>query len=78
MLPHRARVDLGAVVMKGCSVFPKDPAFTGTSPSDFSVISRSLVGGGVLPLCRGAVSVFYSPNRLGKIDNEIDSKEIDR
>ena len=32
----------------------------------FSVISRTLVGGGVLPLCRGAVSVFYSPSWLGK------------
>ena len=31
----------------------------------FSVISRTLVGG-VLPLCRCAVDVFYSPSRLGK------------
>ena len=31
----------------------------------FSVISRTLVRGGVLPLCRGAVSVFYSPSWLG-------------
>ena len=30
----------------------------------FSVISRTLVGG-VLPLCRGAVSVFYSLSWLG-------------
>ena len=34
----------------------------------FSVISRTLVGG-VLPLCREAVGVFYSPSRLGKITN---------
>ena len=27
----------------------------------FSVISRTLVGGAVLPLCRHAVSAFYSP-----------------
>ena len=33
----------------------------------FSVISRTLVRGWVLPLCRGAVSVFYSPSRLGKL-----------
>ena len=32
----------------------------------FSVISWTLVVGGVLPLCREAVSVFYSPNRPGK------------
>ena len=31
----------------------------------FSVIFRTLVGGGVLPLSREAVSVFYSPSRLG-------------
>ena len=30
----------------------------------FSVISRTLIEG-VLPLCRGAVSIFYSPSRLG-------------
>ena len=30
----------------------------------FSVISRTLVGGGVLPICRGAVGIFYSPSRL--------------
>ena len=28
----------------------------------FSVISRTLVGGCVLPLCREAVGVFYSPS----------------
>ena len=32
----------------------------------FSVISRSLVEGGVLPLCRDAVRVFYSPSWLGR------------
>ena len=31
----------------------------------FSVISRTLVVRGVLPLCREAVGVFYSPSRLG-------------
>ena len=34
----------------------------------FSVISRTLVvGEGVLPRCREAVGVFYSPSRLSKI-----------
>ena len=31
----------------------------------FNVIYRIFVGGGVLPFCKGAVCVFYSPNRLG-------------
>ena len=31
----------------------------------FSVISRTLVSGRVLPLCRDAVGEFYSPNQLG-------------
>ena len=49
VLPFRARVDLGAMAMKGCSAFPKNP--------------RELTGGGgVLPLCRDTVDVFYSPN----------------
>ena len=26
VLPRKARVDLGAIVMKGCSAFPKAPA----------------------------------------------------
>ena len=26
VLPYQARVDLGAMVMKGCSAFPKVPA----------------------------------------------------
>ena len=55
MLPLRARVELGAMAMKGCSVFPKAPA---PRPQDTHC--------GVLPLCRGTVSVLYSPSRLGK------------
>ena len=67
MLPLRARVDLGAMAMKGYSTFPKAPALQDLTIRFFSVISRTLVVGGGLPLCRGAVSVFYSPSRLGKI-----------
>ena len=33
----------------------------------FSVISRTLIGE-VLSLCRGAVSVFYSPSQLGNLN----------
>ena len=32
----------------------------------FSVIYRTLIGGGVLPLCREAVSIFYSLSHLSK------------
>ena len=44
---------------------PQSPSITGTSPSDclVSYPGHSLVS--VLPLCRGAVGVFYSPSRLG-------------
>ena len=31
-----------------------------------SVLSKTLVGEDVLPLCRDAVGVFYTPNRLGQ------------
>ena len=45
---------------------PQSSSITGSSPSDFfSVISRTLIGG-VLPLYREAVGVFYSPSQLGK------------
>ena len=39
----------------------------------FSVISGHSLGG-VLPLCRGAVSVFYSPSRLG--NNYLQSSRV--
>ena len=46
----------------------QSPGITGTSPSDCLVSYRGhILGGGVvLPLCREAVGVFYSPSRLGK------------
>ena len=49
---------------------PESSSITGTSPSDCLVsYIRTLVvcGGGVLPLCREAVGVFYSPSRLDNI-----------
>ena len=45
--------------------FPQSSCIPGTSPWFFSVICWKFVGG-VLPLCRGAVGVIYSPSRLGK------------
>ena len=45
---------------------PQISSITWASPSDFfGVISRTLVGGGVLPLCRDAVSVFNGASILG-------------
>ena len=55
-LPLRGRVDLGLMAMTEYSASP----IIGL----FSVISSTFVGE-VLPFCRKAVSVFYSPSRLG-------------
>ena len=66
MLPLRARGDLGAMAMKGTPHSPKLQRHWDLTIRLFSVISWTLVDG-VLPLCRGAVSVFYSPSRLGKV-----------
>ena len=47
---------------------PQIPSITGTSPSNCLVPypgHSSVVGG--LTLCRGTVSVFYNPSRLGKV-----------
>ena len=51
---------------EGVLRIPQSSSTAGTSPSDclVSYPGHSLVG--VLPLCRGAVSVFYSPSWLGK------------
>ena len=53
--------------MKGCSTYPKTLTYR-----LFSVISRTLVGG-VLPLWKGAVNVFYHHSRL---DNDVISLKI--
>ena len=47
--------------------FPQSSNITGTSPSDCLVsLQDTRCGEGVVPLCRDAVGVFYSPRRLGK------------
>ena len=61
VLPRRNRVDLGAMTIKGYSAFPKTPALL--EPHHQIAYCHTLFGG-VLPLCRGAVCVFYSPSRL--------------
>ena len=90
MLPRRARVDLGAMAIKGILCIPQRSINTGASPSNcfVSYPGHSLeesypsakmqsvystpttecatmkVVGGVLPLCRDAVVVYYTHNRL--------------
>ena len=51
---------------EGVLYIPQSSSITGTSPSDCLESYPGHLLGGVLPLCRGAVSVFYSPSRLGK------------
>ncbi len=53
---------------KGVLRIPQSSSIAGTSPSDCLVSYPGHLLGGVLPLCREAVGVFYSPHRLG---NEI-------
>ena len=45
---------------------PQSSSITGASPSDYlvSYIQDTRWGGGLLPLCRDAVGVFYSPSWL--------------
>ena len=56
---------------EGILCIPQSSTTAGTSPSDclVSYLGHSLVGG-VLPLCREAVGVFYSPSRLGNYSLE--------
>ena len=66
MLPLWDRVDVGAMAMKGYSTFPKAPTLL-ESHHQICFVSypgRSS-GVGVLLLCREAVGVFHSLNRLG-------------
>ena len=56
MLSLQARVDLGAMAMKGESVFPKAPALL---EPHHQIISCHMEGEGLLPFYRDAVSVFY-------------------
>ena len=55
---------------RGASHSPKPQHYRNFTIRLFSVISRTFVRERVLPLCRGAVNVFYSPSRLGKKNKE--------
>ena len=59
---------LGAMAIKGYVTFPK--ALLGPHVGLLSVIYRSLVGG-VLPLYRDAVGIFYSPSWLGLLGGRL-------
>ena len=48
---------------EGVLRIPQSSSIAGISPSD--CLGHSLGWGGVLPLCKEAVGVFYSPSRLG-------------
>ena len=65
MLPFRAR----ALVMKSCSAFPK--SLTSLEPHYLNIQNTRWEW--VLPLCRVAVSVFYSLMRLSNVEAEKDS-----
>ena len=52
---------------KGVLRIPQSPSIAGTSLSDCLVSHLAHTSVGVLPLCRGAVSVFYSPSRRSKL-----------
>ena len=66
-IPHKFSIGFKSGDLVGqsqTSIFCFKPVFHLFSVILFSVISRTLISG-VLPLCREAVSVFYSPSELG-------------
>ena len=65
----QARVDLGAMAIKGYSVFTKAPALLQPHHQNVQRYIQN-TRCGVLHLCRGAIGVFYSPSRLAKPQNE--------
>ena len=66
VLSLRAKLNLGAMAMKGYSVFPKAPALLEPHQKIVSCQIRD-TSWGALPLCRDTVIAFYSPSRLSSI-----------
>ena len=64
MLPLRARMDLEAMAIIGCSVFTKAPASLGPQIVYYHIQDTRWE---VLPLCKEAIGVFYIPSRQGKL-----------
>ena len=60
--PRRARVDMGAMAMKRCSVFPKAPALLEPHHQTLYCHIQDTRERGFL-----AVDVFYSPSRRSNI-----------
>ena len=60
------------MAMKWYSAFPKAPALLEPHHQILCYIQDTHCGwvGVSLPLCRGAVGVFYSPDQLGKFNND--------
>ena len=59
------------MAMNGYSTFPKVLELLEPHHHLFRVISRTLIGGGVLPLSRNAVGVFYSSSPLEWMTKEV-------
>ena len=57
----------GSDGIEGVLCIRQSSCITGTSDCFVSYPGHSFGGRWVLPLCRGGVSVFYSPSQLGKI-----------
>ena len=66
VLPLWFSVNLGGIAIKEYSAFPKFKHYWSLTIRLFCVISETLVGE-VLTFCRDAVSVIYSPRRLGSV-----------
>ena len=60
MLPFQARVDLGAMAMKGYSAFLKVPELLETHIRLLSVIYRTLMGGGESYPCAEVLSMYFT------------------
>ena len=66
LLPRRVKGYLGAMAIWGTPHSLRLQHYWSLTIWLFNVISRTLVNG-VLPLCRDAFDVFYSPDRMGLI-----------
>ena len=64
LLLHGVRVDLGVIVIKGYSIFPKHLKRESHYQKQFNVISSILGGWLCLTLRRNAIKIFHRPNWL--------------
>ena len=81
MLPFRARVDLGAMAMKGYSASSKSSSITKTSPSDclVSYLGNWFWGGGLTPLQRSSRCILHpQPTGMTNFRYRIGDKVTER